>query len=146
MDFDQFSQLIQRIKSQDPGLLYSIDADPPATDVEISEVQTLLEAHLPNSFIQFLKIYGGGAFGYADILSLVSDDINYIINNQPTGAKTLQFVAFSPNGCGDYYGFPVVANSCEDRILFWDHEQNELDSTRYTDFFDFLAKVALEIE
>jgi len=146
MTFDQFKLLIQRTEAQDPTLLSSPFAEPPATEVKISEIQTLLGAQLPASFVHFLKIYGGGMFGYADILSLITSEVDYIITSQPTDAKTLQFVAFSPNGSGDYYGFPIVGGSCEDRILFWDHEQNELDPTRYVDFFDFMAKVALLIE
>jgi hypothetical protein len=108
MTHDEFRKLMASYQEQNSEFLRlhpEIDMRvPPATDDEIAYVERELGARLPEEYVWFLKEYGGGIVGYAEIYSVHQSSRCYILDYQPTADEIQNFVAVMDNGCGDYYG------------------------------------------
>ncbi len=113
----------------------------PASAGEIDQVQRALDVQLPEDYTTFLKKYGGGVFGQVDIFTVDVSHNSYILIDQPRFAEGREFIAVSPNGCGDYYGYRVVDGKCQDKVMFWDHEIGGLiEPTEFNDIFEFIVR------
>ena len=66
---------------------------------------------------------GAGTIGYAWVYSYSpdSDFAIFDVNRGPLQPRG-DFVAFSDNGAGDYYGWRVADGKCHGAVLVLDHE------------------------
>ncbi len=101
-----------------------------------------LGVRLPDDYAWFLREYGGGEFAFVEIYSADASSDLYIVDKQASAAD-LNVLAFSDNGCGDDYVFPVENGVAADAVLFHDHETGELRPEASDGFLDFVARHGL---
>ncbi len=143
MNFDEFVCKVEKIRVKKPKKF--IEQDPPATDVEIAEVERELSLELPFDYKLFVKKYGGGYFFYTNIFSPISNsEWNIIEVNRKFQSKPIDFIAISDNEVGDYYGFKIVNGICDSKIYFWDHETDNVINTNYENLFEFVFIIGIE--
>ncbi|OKK18661.1 hypothetical protein AMK09_17155 [Streptomyces sp. CB02488] len=116
------------------------------SESEISDVEAALSVHFPKKYKEFMKRYGGGMFLFVDLLPVVDseegDDLLKVNRGEFRGTG---FVAVSPVGSGDWWGFSVTDGVCAENVDFWDHEDGRIQFAS-TDFLDFLAKEGLRAD
>lgn len=140
MDFQTFNKIIKRVKAKEP-LLFELEHDDIPAMETIINFQKQHKIILPEKYIQFLLSFGGGYFGYANIYSLDENSYFFIFNHNPAIIKDLLFIA--DNECGDYYAFRVQDNKCSEEIVFYDHEDNSIKDTDFSDVLEYLVKTGL---
>ena len=140
VDFQTFNKIIKRVKAKEP-LLFELEHDDIPAMETIINFQKQHKIILPEKYIQFLLSFGGGYFGYANIYSLDENSYFFIFNHNPAIIKDLLFIA--DNECGDYYAFRVQDNKCSEEIVFYDHEDNSIKDTDFSDVLEYLVKTGL---
>lgn len=140
MDFETFKEVIKKAKAEKP-LLFTLGHDNIPTIESIIDFQKQHQIILPPKYIQFLFGFGGGYFGYANIYSLDKDSYFFILKHNPAIIKDLLFVA--DNGCGDYYAFCIEEGKCGEKIVFYDHDDNTIKDTGFSDILEYLVKIGL---
>ena len=139
MEREEFTQLVERLRAERPTW-FDLPPDDPPDAVQLRAVEDALGARLPEDYEWFLREYGGGDFAFARILSADPRSDLLITGHQrdelPDGV-----IAFSENGVGDSYVFPVEDGVAQDRVLFFDHETGELSQSE-PDFLTFLSRQA----
>lgn len=126
---------------RDRPVWFDLPADEPPDEALLADAETELGVRLPDDFRWFLQEFGGGDFAFATIYSAdPQSDLN-LLRNQPGPGKGL--IAFSDDGTGNCFVFPVEGDACQDRILVWDHESGDARPTDYANFLEFVAQVAL---
>lgn len=140
MDFETFNEVIKKAKAKEP-LLFELEHDVVPTMENIINLQKQYKIILPEKYIQFLLSFGGGYFGYTNIYSLDEDSYFFIFNHNSAIIKDLLFIA--DNECGDYYAFRIQGNKCREEIVFYDHEDNTIKDTNFSDVLEYLVKVGL---
>jgi hypothetical protein len=107
-------------------------------------VQVRLSITLPPEYVAFTKKAGGGYFAFTNVYSLTPEsDWNIVERNAAVNLIGRGFLAFSENGCGDYYGFGVNSGVCESAVLFFDHDTQQIRPTEYGDLYEYLVDVGL---
>ena len=150
MDRETFARLVERVKDAQPDTFATLQElqliDAPASHADIEQVEQALQAKLPLDYIWFLQQYGGGTFLYADVYSAQSHSDFYIVKNQLTFSYHAghSFIAFSENGCGDYYGFQVQHGVCLPRVMFSDHETETIKPAAVETVLDYIAVLGLK--
>lgn len=140
MDFETFHEVIKRVKAKEP-LLFELEHDDIPTMENIIHFQKQRQIILPEKYIQFLLSFGGGYFGYANIYSLDENSYFFISNHNPAIIRDLLFIA--DNECGDYYAFRIHGKKCNEEIVFYDHEDNTIKDTNFSDVLEYLVKIGL---
>ena len=140
MDFEIFRSIVEKAKEKH-AVLFGLDYDAIPSVEEIYSFQKEYKIQLPEKYIQFLLHYGGGYFGYANIYSLDKNSSFFIFNHNPAIIKNLLFIA--DNECGDYYAFRVQGDKCSEEIVFYDHEDNTIKDTDFSDVLEYLVKIGL---
>jgi hypothetical protein len=149
MDIVEFRDLVRIARSSVPTFFEFPEANNMVDKVslaDIEETELLLGAKLPDEYCQFVLEFGAGFFGSAvDIYSPKRGGYIYIVESQPIVEShpiedSQGFIAFSGNGCGDFYGFRVVNAKCESRVVFWSFDDGgELFDTPYNDLYEFVS-------
>ncbi len=117
---------------------------PPATEEEIAHAEQEIGVRLPQDYVFFLQRFGGDIFGYVEIFSVKSNSKSYVLWDQPPVTGERNFVAFSADGWGNYYGFRVVDGVCDSKVSFWNHElDGDIRETEYSDIFEFIVDTGL---
>jgi SMI1-KNR4 cell-wall len=137
----EFERRVEAARTHHPRW-FDLERDTPVDEARLAAVETALTARLPSDYAWFLGRYGGGSFVFATIFSGDEGSRYYILGNQDE-QRPPDTVAFSDNGCGDLFVFPVVDRVCEDSILYVDHETGETSRTDYDGFLDFAERYAL---
>jgi SUKH superfamily protein len=144
MQRSEFEQLVERARRLHPRW-FELNPDTPVDAMRLAAIENTLGARLPEDYAWFLRTYGGGDFVFAGIYSGDDESSFFILDNQDENQPP-ETVAFSDNGCGDLFVFPVVDGVAEDTVLFLDHETGELSSTEYDGFLDFAEREGLHPE
>ncbi len=118
---------------------------PPATAESIDAVEHQLGVTLPGDYRWFLENYGGGIFLFVEIRG-VQDGEYSLADYQTNDWVPPDFLAISPNGCGDDYGFRMEQGRCEPALVWWDHETDSISETSYDSFLDFVIRVGLRLD
>jgi SMI1-KNR4 cell-wall len=118
----------------------------PLTALRLAEIEREIAIELPGFYKEFLSIYGAGDFGAVTVLSpdpkseFPAWESNSIAKN-----RECNFIGVVDVD-SDYYGFLVEQGICSNDIWRSDRDLgNEVSSTGYPDFFEFLAKAALGV-
>ena len=144
MTFETFQQQVAQAQARN-AWQFEEQRDAPLSLERIRDFELQHGVELPDAYRQFLMRYGAGDFAFTAIYSPdpSSDWSLWRQLEQFLGARR-DFVPFAENGCGDYYGFPVASGSCEDRVVWADHEQAySISETPYGGFIDFLVTEGL---
>ena len=163
IDFDTFKSEFDRLKVE-CKLVRNRKQDRPASRVELREAERQLRCKLGAKYAAFLLEYGGGNVGSENIYSVqpgsrwnivdMHKDRNRIRSllsrntvdkNKDRGpARFLLnrgYLAFSENGCGDYYVFRIENGQAQEKVLWWDHETDticNLDDIEAEDILDLI--------
>jgi antitoxin YobK len=117
-----------------------------ARDAEIADVEQRMGVTLPTNYKTFTRNYGGGMFGFVDLLAIVAepdgreDDLVTVNDRQ---FPDRDFVAVAPVGTGDYWCFPVTEGRCRDEVWFCFHDGDEPEMVA-ADFLEFVASRGLK--
>lgn len=116
----------------------------PATADELAHAERALDVELPDQYKDFMMRHGGGMFLFVDLLPIKSSDAPEDLLSRNTGEwHTPDFVAISPVGTGDWWGFIVNNGRCFPGVYFWRHDDDDRELT-YDDFYTFLANQGLK--
>ncbi|MFI6662809.1 SMI1/KNR4 family protein [Streptomyces sp. NPDC050523] len=118
-----------------------------ASEADLQHVERELHVSLPGKYREFMLRHGGGQFLFLDLLPASSGD-SYeedLIRVNGGGLDSSRFIAVSPVGTGDWWGFSVVDGNCLDQVDFMDHEDGSI-SFAYPDFLEFLSRKGLQVE
>jgi hypothetical protein len=141
MDRASFAELVEATKSAHP-LWFDLPSDAKADAEALRQVQRRLGIQLPDDYAWFLSEYGGGRFTFAEIYSADDRSDLHLVDVQPVDGGA-DILAFSDNGCGDLYVFPVEAGVAADVVWFHDHETEERARDESDGFLDWVARHAL---
>lgn len=141
MNLGDFKTIVENFKMEDPFMYGEDSFDAKPTDEFYYNVEKELNVILPIEYKEFLFNYGGGIFANSRIFSF-DENSNYYLIRKNNEWKHLRndFLIFSENGCGDFYGFKIIENYCSSKIWFYDHEINSWKETKYNDLFEFLVE------
>jgi hypothetical protein len=141
MDRASFAELVAATRAAHP-IWFDLPSDAKADAEALRQAQRRLGIQLPDDYAWFLSEYGGGDFAFAAIYSADESSRVYLVDVQPLdgGADTL---AFSDNGCGDLYVFPVENGVAADIVWIHDHETGERARDDSDGFLDWVARHAL---
>lgn len=139
----EFADLVERTRAERPRWFDPERPDALADAAAVEAVERALGVRLPPDYVWFLSEYGGGDFVFASIYSADAGSDLYLPRNQGPPPLPPGHVAFSDDGCGDLCLFPVRDGAAEDRVLWFDHETDELTADEADGFLGFVARDAL---
>jgi hypothetical protein len=143
MTHEEFAALVERLRAAHP-VWFDLDSDAPASEEQLAAIEAELGARLPADFRWFLATYGGGDFAFGELYS--ADPSSHVRLPEMQAGLPARFVAFTDNGAGDRYGFPVRDGEARDEVLVHDHETGELEATSDPGFLEFVRRTALRDE
>ncbi|MEV1147917.1 SMI1/KNR4 family protein [Micromonospora sp. NPDC049799] len=149
MDFEEFDQHVQSLRARTAQSGFEAIEDfkviegLTASAEEIAEAERALGATLPAQYKAFMMRYGGGSFGFLDLLPIptagsahhVDDVVSVSQAEFPDGS----FVAVAPVGTGDYWCFPAIDGRCSDEVWFHYHDADD-PTLGAPDFLHFAAR------
>lgn len=105
----------------------------PASDEQVARAQLELGLAFPEDFAYLQTTLGGGVVGLTWTYSINPEGENPIreINGGELQPRS-DFLAFSDNGAGDYYGFKIAHGTAVPGVWVLDHETGELSKTADT--------------
>jgi hypothetical protein len=123
---------------------FGLDSDGVASEADVVTAETALAVSFPREYRAFVQRFGGGYFAFTNVFSVdAGSDWSIVDRNSALGLLNRRFIAFSENGCGDYYGFRLADGVCENAVMFFDHDSGEIHSTDYRDLYEYLVAVGL---
>jgi hypothetical protein len=150
MDLAEFDRLAESLRHRS-ALATATDGLPliegfTSTAQEITDVEQHLGVTLPDKYKSFMMRYGGGGFGFVELIPLTSPPSAGIQDLDSLNREEFpdrSFIAVAPVGTGDYWGFPVTHGRCHDQVWFHFHDADdpELDAD---DFLEFVARHGLQ--
>src|SRR5690349_21651506 len=129
MEFEQFDQLVEPLRlravafdEEDFKLIEARTASPE----ELADAERALGATLPAQYKMFMERYGGGMFGFVDLLPVRAGrsrkDVDDIVSVSRAEFPDGSAVALAPVGTGDFWGFPVEDGRCRGEVWFYYHD------------------------
>ena len=106
--------------------LFALESDDKANREMIELVENYYNVLLPNMYKNFVKQYGGGY---------------KVLKEWVLRKKFLPVVDFET---GDYLGFEITDGICQDKIVLYSHEEDEVRDLEM-DFYDALLKYGLNV-
>ncbi|MEV6634903.1 SMI1/KNR4 family protein [Actinoplanes sp. NPDC051470] len=144
MEFAEFQGLVDALLAEHASkgfppeirILDEVRAD----DADIEAVETQLGARLPEKYKQVLTTYGGGMFGFVDLLPVRSpkDGESDVLTENTGEFAVAGFVQVAPVGSGDMWGFAVHDGVCAEAVSMWFHDTGEIQFES-GDFLEFMA-------
>jgi hypothetical protein len=141
MDRKDFAELVMATQAAHP-VWFDLPPDRKADADALDEVERQLGVCLPADFGWFLSEYGGGDFAFVAVYSADKGSDLYVVRNQPRHANA-PVVAFSDDGTGNLFVFPVKDGVADDVVLTLDHETGELARVEADGFLRFIARQGL---
>jgi hypothetical protein len=116
-----------------------------ATVDEIASVERRMGVLLPELYKAFMVRYGGGMFGFVDLLPIVAEPEEHGDDLWTTNGREFpdhSFIAVAPVGTGDHWGFRVTNGRCHDQVWFRFHDGD--DELVAADFLEFVVRHGLK--
>ena len=142
MDNSEFLALVNKARMAKP-FWFEGEADAPATDTQIAQAEQEIGANFPDEYKFFLRKFGGGYFGRANVFSVTPEsdwNIN-LINSRYN--KRDDFVAVSDDQAGGYYGFLRTSDHLSQQIFYLYPSEESTPREKFPSLFAFLHSVAL---
>lgn len=110
-----------------------------ASDEDLLEAERTLSVRLPDKYKEVMASFGGGMFGFVDLLEVRSSDGDGgdLISENVGVYAVPNFVVIAPVGTGDMWGFVVRDRVCEEQVSMWLHDTGEI-IFEYDDFLEFV--------
>ena len=144
MDSIIFQNRINVIMIEKPKL-FAFESDDKANREMIELVENYYNVLLPDIYKNFVKQYGGGYFGFIIVYSCDCNGMFYIkdkiLKEWVLKKKFLPVVDFET---GDFLGFEITDGICQDKIVLYSHEEDEVRELEI-DFYDALLKYGFNI-
>lgn len=101
-----------------------IKRNSPATQQQISDVETKLGVTRPDDIKSYLSEFNGDDWVVFSAEQLVETNLSVRSFGCFMPLDCLLFIA--GNGCGDYYGYPITSEDGvrDDNIYLWEHEND----------------------
>jgi antitoxin YobK len=116
----------------------------PATQDDIVSAETALDLRLPQQYREFMLDHGAGMFLFVDLLPIRSTAGPEDLISRNSGRwRTPDFLAVSPVGTGDWWGFVIDDHECSPQVYFWRHDDDDRELS-YDDFYTFLTNQGLK--
>lgn len=143
MNIIHFDKFVEEKKLANP-VWFGLDPATFASEDDITSAQKELNVILPIEYIQFVTRHGGGYFAFGIVYAPdCNNDFSLLNINKRELTLRGNYILFSENGSGDYYGFKITEGHCSSEVYFFDHENDEWKPTKYENLFSFLSKIAL---
>jgi hypothetical protein len=143
MNIIVFEKIVDERKSANP-VWFGLDPAPLASEDDIIYAQKELKIVFPIEYSQFVTRHGGGYFAFGIVYPLdCNSDFSILNINKRESTLRGDYILFSENGSGDYYGFKITEGHCSSEVYFFDHENGEWKPTKYENLFSFLSEIAL---
>ncbi|MET8912411.1 SMI1/KNR4 family protein [Micromonospora sp. NPDC004551] len=149
MDFEEFDQHVQSLRARAARSGFEEIEDfkviegLTASAEDITEAERALGATLPEQYKAFMLRYGGGQFGFLDLLPIPTAASAHHIDDVVSASRAEfpdgSFVAVAPVGTGDYWCFPVLDGGCSDEVWFRHHDADD-PTLEAPDFLNFVAR------
>lgn len=148
MNNADFDTLLAERQSVQPFIFSGdhVERDAPLPIEFLGRFEREIGVKLPAQYKRFLSQHGAGDFAFTSVYS-PDPSSDWFLNSEtdylPTTIRA-RFLPFADNGAGDYYGFVISDGACSDAVFWADHELDyDITPSEYTNFNDFLARVAL---
>jgi hypothetical protein len=150
VEFEEFEALLRDVRAAQAGRTlpegFQLFDSWRASDADIDRAESELEVRLPEKYKLFMRRHGGGVFQFVELLPVVSpdarsEDLMEVNHNQ---FRALDFIAVSPVGTGDWWGFSISEGVCADAVDFWGHEDGQITGFA-SDFLEFVARQGLRM-
>ncbi|WP_238005275.1 SMI1/KNR4 family protein [Dactylosporangium sp. AC04546] len=147
-EFDALAEPLQRRWAQEEAQHgFALIGRHVCTPEVIALVEGRMGVIFPDKYKVFMTRYGGGVFGFVELLPLVEPDKparrGDIWSENERWFPERDFVAVAEVGTGDYWGFPVTDGRCHDQVWFHFHDQDDHKPVA-VDFLEFIAEQALK--
>lgn len=146
MNSIEFSRKIDFIRKLKPNWFLSEDKSV-ATSDEVEKVRLLVNGCLPEEYVFFSLNYPAGYVALMNIYSLVPNSEWYLVmKNKEYGSVVMpdNFIAFSDDETGGYYGFIKQETRYSNEVYFWDSSSNEGIISVKNNFFEFVINRAFQ--
>ena len=138
MTSDEFHELAEECSYDFDGA----QRDPPLTLSRLVQLEKQKGIRFPVFYKEFLRMYGPGDFGCVTVLS--PEPKSGISISETTSRLENRECNFEVDS--NYYGFLIEHGVCSNDVWIADHDFGyQIGDAGYSDFFDFLAKVALNV-
>ena len=120
--------VIARIEAEDARdpLRLAIGRWPRSTAAEVDALEDDIGLKFPRDFRQIVMTIGAGDIGYTEIYGIRPEQEPSIRRMNPSALQPYgDYIAFSDNGVGDYYGFEVRGGQLGPEVVFLEHETGE---------------------
>ena len=123
MVFKEFVELVEKRKRKDP-VLFELDRDKIPSDADIDQMEDYYCLKFPESYMAFLKKYGGGYFAYTVVYSCDADSTFYLLKNvEKEWVDTYGLFPVIDLETGDLGVFKVDDRVCEDQVYIFVHSE-----------------------
>ncbi|WP_319611868.1 SMI1/KNR4 family protein [Brenneria sp. L3-3Z] len=141
---DQFVKIVDYVRSKKPNWFLTED-EHLAIKEEAEKVEKEIDGYLPEKYVFFSLRYKAGHFAFLNIYSLSPNSEWYILfKNGEYIAMPENFLAFSDDETGGYYGFLKEAGHYSNDVYFYDSSLDEPPVSMNKDFFDFVVDKAFQ--
>ena len=138
MTSDEFHELAEECSYDFDGA----QRDPPLTLSRLVQLEKQKGIRFPVFYKEFLRMYGPGDFGCVTVLS--PEPKSGISISETTSRLENRECNFEVDS--NYYGFLIEHGVCSNDVWIADHDFGyQIGDAGYSDFFDFLAKAALNV-
>lgn len=98
----------------------------PATKDDIASVKSKLGVYLPEDLYNFYSETDGDDCAIFSVTRLISENQDLRRMAEGVYMPLDCFLFFGDNGCGDYFGYPIIGGETEEqRIYMWNHDTDE---------------------
>lgn len=144
----EFAKKVDFVKKLKPNWFLSEDKSV-ATPDEVERGGLLVNGRLPEEYIFFSLNYPAGYFAFMNIYSMVPGSEWYLImKNKEYDSVVMpeNFIAFSDDETGGYYGFIKQETRYSNEVYFWDSSSTENIISVKKNFFEFVINRAFQLE
>lgn len=142
MVLDEFKDYVAKLRVARPEYFFTEFWDKVASPINIEGASNSLSCHFPVEYLEYVREYGGGDALGVRIYSCDKDSDLHIVkkNANLRGWLPKGLVAFSDNGCGDYYVFRSTKGVCASEVYLYRHEEKSLSGAQAADLFEFITR------
>lgn len=134
---DALIAFIQHDMQANPNYYLFRESEPVVTDADVAALSAMLGRQLPDVWVGFQKMLGGGCFRFLELLSLSPASDYYLLNHIYNDDMLHDFLPIASDGAGGYIGY---AWADSDGGLYY-YDTNLSTPTLTPTDWDFIAYV-----